>query len=117
MPGSNKAISACDGIFLQRLLGADGDQLVPGRLGTAVPGFAEKWNASLGSCGWTDLWSGQPGCKVCCLPDAFECSRPRFFLPLRCSGDLLHGFTESVQARVGIFPGICQRLRIERPNQ
>ncbi len=48
MPGSNKAIGACDRIFHQRLLGADGDELVPGRLGTAIPGFAEEGDASPG---------------------------------------------------------------------
>src|SRR5260370_24212934 len=49
LPGSNKAIGARDSIFHQRLRGTDGDQLVPGWLGTAVPGFAEKRNASLRS--------------------------------------------------------------------
>jgi len=58
-----------------------------------------------------------PAAKVCSFQMRSNVGRPRFFLPLRCSGDLLHGFTESVQARVDIFPGNMQRLRIERPNQ
>ncbi len=49
VPGSNKAISAGDGIFRQRHRGADGDQLVAGRLGAAVPRFAEERDARLGA--------------------------------------------------------------------
>src|SRR5258708_34674905 len=117
MPGSNKAISACDGIFHQRLLGADRDQLVAGRLCAAVPGFAEERDASLRWRRYVDLWSGKSGCGVRSFPDAFEFSRPRFLLPLRRGGDLLHGIAENVQTRVGVFPGIRERLRIEGAKQ
>src|SRR6266436_6753835 len=106
--GSNKAISACHGIFRQWLRGADGDQLFAGRLGTAVPGFAEKWNARLGSCRNIDSWSGPSGGRVSRIPDVFEGNLPRISLLFGSGGDVLHGFAESVQARIGVFPGISQ---------
>src|SRR6266478_9677549 len=104
--GSNKALSACGGIFRQWLRVADGDQLFAGRLGAAVPGFAEKRNARLGSCRNIDSWSGPSGGSVSHFPDVFECNRPRFLLLFGTGGDVLHGFAESVQAGISVFPGI-----------
>src|SRR5258708_28518550 len=108
LPVSNKAISACDGIFRKRLRGADGDQLIAGRLSTAVPGLAEERNACPGSSRTADFWSGPSGRGVSGLPDAFERYRPRFLLLFCSGGDILHGFAESVQAGIGVFPGISQ---------
>src|SRR5947207_12092579 len=83
------------------------------------PGFAEKRNASLGSRGWVDLSSGQSGCDVGCPRDAFECSQPRFFLPLRRGCDLLHGFAERSEEHTSELQShsdlVC-RLLLEKKN-
>src|SRR5260370_38745908 len=86
LPGSNKAISACDGIFRKRLRGADGDQLIAGRLSTAVPGLAEERNACPGSSRNVDLSSGPSDRGVIGLPDAFGRNRPRLLLLFRSGG-------------------------------
>jgi len=87
--GVLRAIGAGDGIFHQRLLSADGNQLVPGRLGAAVPGFAEERDVRLGMHRQVDPRRGQSGGSVRCLPDALECSCPRLFLQLCRGGDVL----------------------------
>src|SRR5467141_937107 len=60
--GSNKAIGARDCIFHQWLLRTDGNQLVAGRLGAAVPRLAEKRNPIWGARGQVKLRRGQSRC-------------------------------------------------------
>ena len=44
----DKAFGAGDGVFYERLLSTDGDQLILSRFGAAVPWFAEERNDRLG---------------------------------------------------------------------
>src|SRR6266403_3871663 len=114
--GLHKAIGGCRYIFQLRFHAADGNQLIPRRFRAAIPRFAEIGNDSFRMLRSGDGRSAESSRGVRGLPDAFERCLPRFFLALRRGGNLLNRLAESIRSRIGVFPGIGQRLRIKRAN-
>src|SRR5258708_39894796 len=115
-PQSHEAVGCGKGTFRLRFHGPDGNQLVARGLRAAIPRFAEIGNASLGPLYTADRRSSETGRRMGRLPDAFERSVARFFLPLRCRSNSLNGFAQSIHSPVGVFPRIDKQPRIKRAN-
>src|SRR5713101_4549258 len=113
MRRSDKAISGDGRFFYSFRSAANRDELVSRRLGATIPGLAEEWHS--GAWEMLVLHAGdlQPGSIVCGPPYALEDCGTRLLLAISFGGESLDGFAQPVKTRVGMPPGIDQRLRIE----
>src|SRR6267143_2505990 len=105
-PESHKAIRSCQHVFQLWFHAANGNQLIARRFRAAIPRFAEIGNDMFRIFRSGDGRSRESSRGVRSLPDAFGCGWPRFLLALRRRGNLLNGLTQSIRARVSVFPRI-----------
>src|SRR5882672_10881951 len=99
----------------RRLWLSNGNQLIAGRLGAAVPGFTEEGDCAGASAQrkWRHCNSRKP---MRCFPNLLERCAASQLLAISPCRNFLHSLGECIHAGISVFPWIDQRLRIERAD-
>src|SRR6202008_2162345 len=97
---------------------SDGDQLVPSRLGSTIPGLVEKGHGCARRQVRPDpLFSGLMRRKFGRMPHSLEGRRAAAFQLFTGGSNFLKLFTERIDGRVRVFPGVDEGVGIEGTDE